>query len=244
VGFETPAPVYFLRAADATGETWPEEGELATVTPNINSWTSPLVVDGNPALATQGAGNGGGPVYVRGKDSEGTSWPSSPNEISTDAINTSCGGDLLLVNSVPALAWVHEVPFIPNTPPRNEIRYSYALNAQASAWETVTVGSHLAGSIELAVVNGKPAISYIRIEVREDPDEPDPYYSVSLGLYYVEALDTQGTSWGEPQVIIPHSLPYGTVMDMVEADGRPGIAIVIPDYWEPFADTLFYTLRD
>jgi len=98
----------------------------------------------------------------------------------------------------------------------NEIKYVRALDSQGHSWETPQTLS-LGGSIEqygdkleLIVVNGYPAIAFY------DYDGED--------LYFIRAIDAQGTNWGTPICVDCSSDDRGEELSMAIVNGNPAIA--------------------
>jgi hypothetical protein len=241
--FDNTVQIYYTRSNNMDGSFWPEKPVEVMETAYMNDWTSPLMVDGNPAFATQAAGDyyNSPPVFVRAGDPSGDSW-SAPVTIDTDRINTWVGGNLAIINGKPALVWVHTLHGAQGEDIGNEIRYSHALDAQGNNWETVTVGTDMAGSVALAEVDGKPAIGYIDIL----PPENDADSTHIQGLNYIEALDGNGSTWGSPEVVMPYlGLDYGSFgCRIVDAGGHPGIAFQAYELWEPSREIVFYAVKN
>lgn len=70
----------------------------------------------------------------------------------------------------------------------------------------------------LAVINGNPAIAY--------------GYLSNSNLYYMRALDAQGTNWGTAEQV-DNSVDVGYWVSMVELNSGPAIA-----YFDGFNNTL------
>lgn len=104
------------------------------------------------------------------------------------------------------------------------LKYVRALDAEGTAWGApVTVDAvagHLVGRFSsLAVVDGKPAISYLDIDSDDEAGS----------LRYVRANDPEGATWGPAQVV--DTGPYwdwqGAYTSLKVVNGKPAIAYEI-----------------
>ncbi|MFK7948743.1 MAG: T9SS type A sorting domain-containing protein [Saprospiraceae bacterium] len=144
--------------------------------------------------------------FQRGTDSKGTGWGSA---IIVD--NTDFSGlhkiDMEIINGNPAVANSAHGLY--------DIRYTRAANSTGDFWaSTVQVVTGISTSnhvnqIDLEEVNGKPAIAY--------------YHTDDKDLYYVQANDATGSTWGTP-VLVASTGDVGDFLSMSVIDGKPAIA--------------------
>ncbi len=144
--------------------------------------------------------------FQRGTDSKGTGWGSAVvvDNISFSGLHKI---DMEIINGNPAVANSAHNVF--------DIRYTRALNSTGDFWgSTVQVVTGISttnhvNQIDLEEVNGKPAIAY--------------YHTDDQDLYYVQATDATGSTWGTP-VLVASTGKVGNFLSMSVIDGRPAIA--------------------
>jgi formylglycine-generating enzyme required for sulfatase activity len=149
----TNGDLKYIRATDATGSNW---GPPLTVdtgdTANVGTFTSLIVVDGNPAISYYD-GTNGDLKFVRATDANGTAWGTPVTPDSTGSVGTYCS--LQVVYGRPAISYYDATI--------SALKYVQASDASGTAWgaplildNTGMTGFHTS----LAVVDGVPAVSY------------------------------------------------------------------------------------
>jgi len=140
--------------------------------------------------------------------------PLRAQTITTTTLDVGSGGlvglytSQALVNGNPAIAYYDNSV--------GDLIYVRALDATGTSWGTPVVvdtgGGALAGQyLSLAVVNGRPAISY--------------QYGGGNDLYYVRALDADGASWGTPVAVDTGGAnTVGQYTSLAVIGGNPAIA--------------------
>jgi hypothetical protein len=172
----TPACVQYLRAYDATGESWSYPIKLDLDSGGQN-YPRLAVVNGNPAIAYHSVT--GAVKFIRATDVAGTAWGAPTTVVASS--DTFAYLSIAVVNGNPAIAYCQF--------PGWDLKYVRATDANGSAWGAsvaVDTAGNVGRSCSLAVVNGNPAISY------EDLSNDD--------LRYVRAADANGSAWGAPVV--------------------------------------------
>lgn len=156
--------------------------------------------------------------FCRASDAGGSAW-NEPVELLPLSYNIG-HISLLVVNGRPALAW-QAYQYIGDMEQYGSLYFMRALDEDGTAWgESVLVdggmGDSHGTSPQLAIVNGRPAISYNNETVDLQ----------SKGLMYVRALDSDGAAWDTPvEVKGPVSGGYGRHdAPLAVIAGRPAIA--------------------
>ena len=140
----------------------------------VGEFTSLAQVNGNPAIAYHD--DAGNLNYVRANNARGTSW-GAPVPVALGGL-VGQHNSLVVVNGNPAISYYDAGNL--------DLKYVRANDANGTVWGSpVTVdgaASNVGQFTSLAVVGGRPAISY---------------FNQSLGqLRYVRANDATGASWG------------------------------------------------
>ncbi len=165
------------------------------------------VVNGKPAIAYSDTVSDG-LRYVQALDVNGSSW-------GTPVVLDSAGGgvfyagqrpSLTVVNSRPAVAYQH------SSGSGVLLRYVRASDADGGSWETpvVITGSVSVQDACLAVINGRPAVSF------KDTN--------SSHLFYVRAADADGDAWGSMLTADGSDTGVGSSSCLLEVNGRPAIS--------------------
>jgi len=197
----TNSDLKYVRAGDADGICWniPVFLDSAGI---VGQYTSLAVVNGNPAISYHDEASNYDLKYVRANDANGTSWgtPQIPDSVGSVGRYTN----LVVVNGNPAISYFGATT--------SALKYVRANNADGNNWGTpVTVDN--AGNVgwynSLAVVNGRPAISYYEMAPVGD-------------LWYVQATDANGTSWGTP-LLLDSDGDVGYSTSLVVVNERPAI---------------------
>ncbi len=196
----------YVRATDASGADWSspvtvDGGCQQCGAGSVRSYTSLLVVNGNPAISYfDGTYYNYDLKYVRASDASGSAWGTPVTVDRANALGSFAS--LVVVNGNPAISHVSCY----------DLKYVRAFNASGSAWgDPVTVDSdgHAGEYSSLAVVNGRPAISYF--------DE------ANRDLKYVRATDASGAAWSSP-VTIDSAGSVGFNSSLVVVNGNPAIS--------------------
>ena len=178
--------LYFIRASDADGTTWPtasllqgQFGGAPAGGPGAGYFPSATVIGGALCVSFYDA-DFGNLWFKRAANASGTGWSASVNIVATDDV----GGysSLADVNGRPAVAYYN---FTNKT-----LHFSRASDTTGSAWGTVVTVVGTAGNGEycqLTSLGGLPAILY--------------YDANGTQLVLVRAIDVNGAAWGTPQVV-------------------------------------------
>jgi hypothetical protein len=164
------------------------------------------VVNGNPAISVYGKIEGfpdTGFYYVRANDQLGGTWGSPVFVMEAYSLSAHLGdSSLAVVNGRPAIAGFNALG--------GRIFYALAEDADGGTWGTpleISVAGEAENNISMAVVDGKPAISYY-----------------GGRLYYIRALDADGTSWGTRVEVNSE----GNQPSLAVVNGAPAILFIIP----------------
>lgn len=172
----------YVRATSTDGSTWAGSITLDTASTGGNS--SLAVVNGNPAISYKDSTNTN-LKYVRANDANGATAAAWGPRITIDSDGS--------VGSVPSLVIAAGNPAVSYWDAGNgNLKYIRASGANGTSWNapfTIDVGSggNVGQWTSLAVVNGKPAVSY--------------YDVTEQNLRYVRALDASGTQWETPIIV-------------------------------------------
>jgi len=187
----------FARANDTSGSSW---GTPVYVDSNATIFASaPVsasVVSGNPAILYWNQNNST-LLYTRSTDSTGAVWATS------QIVATGTVASLSIVNGRPAFCYYNS----------GALYYQRANDTTGSAWnaaitlDNVTVFG--ARSLQLAVVGGKPAVSY--------------YDSTNGDLKYAFAQDADGTVWNAP-ITVDSGGTVGQYNSLAEVNSSPAIS--------------------
>ena len=208
--------IHYVRAADPFGIEWNNPMTVVSDADNLYSCLSMSVIGGRPAICYRDTND----VlrYLRALDVNGTNWGDSV------VVDSDSGGgqnsSLLEVDGHPAIAYQNGT--------FNELRYAYSdtvAGTNAIDWNVVTVDSNgdPGEYLSMAVIDENPAIAY--------------YEDVSNDLWYARALNTQGSVWDTPQLIVPDD-DSGVGVALAEIGGRP--AVVFRLYLSGATNVLFY----
>jgi hypothetical protein len=142
----------YVRAADATGSTWPTP---LTVDGAgwVGQYASLAVVDGRPAIAYYDADSNYDLKYVRASDTTGSSWGTPFTVDSTGWVGTHAS--LAVLNGRPAIAYYDNSD--------DDLKYVRASDSTGSSWGTpvaVDSAGNTGGYASLAAVGDRPAIAY------------------------------------------------------------------------------------
>lgn len=176
-----------------------------------NSWSVPVYVDSNatvnagvPSSAMVSGkpailylnGNNNDLLYTRANDSTGAVWAAS------QVVANGTAPSLAVVNGRPAFCHNNS----------GSLCYQRAADPTGSVWNAAIVLDTVAvapRSMQLAVVGGKPAVSY--------------YDSANGDLKYVFAQDADGTLWNAP-VTVDGGGTVGQYNSLAEVSGSPAIS--------------------
>lgn len=118
-------------------------------------------------------------------------------------------------------------------PDFNSLWFQIAADAKGETWNDLEQLLFQADEIvwaSLTVIAGHPAIAYFH--------EID---ALATGVYYMRALDAQGSSWGAPVQI---SSDVVTFVDMIEVNNRPAMAFETVNLVGPQSNTLWYAVAN
>jgi PKD repeat protein len=195
---QSGADLCYLRAADATGAAWGLPLSLDNAGPG-DARGALAVVDGNPAVSYFHYDDRQ-IRYIRATDAQGGVW-GAPLAVDPGREQRECTS-LEVVNGNPAIACV---TYVGTALQACFVRALDSTGAQWGAPQLVGVGR---GNIDLAVVNGAPALVY------------DSYYG---SIVYQRATDADGLGWVEP-VGIESTLVLCHGLSLLEYNGKPVIS--------------------
>lgn len=203
----------YVRANDEFGISWGEPITIDSVG-DAGQYTSLEVVNGCPAISyhyTRGPRLGTSLRYVRANDAfcNGASWGTARRVESSDSGPTY--NSLAVISGNPAISYYYA-----SSGGGGRLRYIRATDDIGTNWDPSVVvdSSSITGSYNsLAMVNGRPAISY--------------YRSSCACLRYVRALNDTGATradWGAPVTIDDTSANVGQYNSLAIVNGKPAIS--------------------
>ena len=195
----------YVQASDADGTSWPTAVTVDSGSVH-NTQTSLAVVNGKPAISYGVDGVPNDLKYVQANDADGNSWKTPVIADSTCCTSTGESSSLAVVNGMPAISYSDSFG-------TNNLKYVQANDADGTTWQTevtVDAGTSRPGDTSLAVVNGKPAISYYDVDN-------------SGNLLYVQANDADGTSW-PTAVTVDSGGDVGKFSSLAVVNGKPAIS--------------------
>jgi len=201
---DTTNRLKYIIADDSEASGWgmPEDVDPDT-SGGAGTRSSLAVIDGRPAISYRYGGNN--LRFAIADDASGEKWRIQRVASGKTVIRSS---SLALVNGAPAIAYIDVGE------PSPTLKYAFASYVDGLGnWTIVTVDNArpLGDRVSLAVVEGRPAISY---ELK------------SSGLLYVRSNDPSGETWGTP--VVP-SQP-GSNPSMKIVDGHPAIGFMRNNY--------------
>jgi len=197
--------VRFARALDPNGIAWAAPVELKPNEGLCGDNIRLTEVNGRPAVCCLVWSSG--LSYIQALDASGATWRQSVEVGGPDEYGWP--ESMAIVEGAPAIAYMSDLD--------GSLCYVRAVDEDGSAWGTpVTVdvsdvGYFRSGS-SLAVVDGRPAITYFR-------EGPGVYEAV----FYVRALDATGNKWGTPVVADPYVQCNDARTSLTVVNGNPAI---------------------
>jgi len=193
----------YVRATNAKGTSWGTPITIDSAAYLIGD-TSLQLVNGNPAVSYSSLGDHADLKYVRASNANGTSWDAP---VMVDSVASCSGGSLAVVNGRPAISYYDW---------DGHLKYVRANDASGTSWGSpVTVDvitgqpAHDPGPTCLAIVGGRPAISY---------------YDWGNGdLKYVRANDASGNSWGSA-ITLDSAGDVGRFTSLAIVNGSPAVS--------------------
>ena len=187
----------YVRATNAQGTAW-DTPMVVDDSVDTGYDCSIAIVNGNPAISYwEYIGKDADYVkFVRALDSEGATWGTP--DIIEDAGGMIYLSEMRVVNGNPAVAYHDSI--------NNRLLFTRATNNQGSAWGTPVKlddsGIDVGLFSSLAIIDGKPAISYV-VNNSGNPQ-----------LRYVTAVDASGSSWNEPTIVgVDHTGWWNSLAD-------------------------------
>ncbi|MEM7797947.1 MAG: hypothetical protein AAF633_02050 [Chloroflexota bacterium] len=192
----------FVQALEADGSTWAAPVDVYQT--NSSSGFGTLhEINGKPAVAFFDS-NTRQVNYIQANDAEGSSWQ-TPVIIDTFTGSVNLKVELSLVNGHPAVAYAHRGPS------SIALRYARAADSNGISWSspiTADNSSPFTGYYaDMQIVDGAPAVTYFNWSTKS--------------LMFVRAQDSNGTSWGTPQ-ILDTTINYPIAMEIV--NGQPAVS--------------------
>jgi hypothetical protein len=213
--YETPDFYYpVVRVTDAEGASdtaeatvfagqWRISTAVTDLMPNAGA-TSLEVVNGNPAICFYGmmivGVQGKGYWYVRANNPLGEAW-NSPILFYGGMVASveRCDDTLAVVNGFPAIMTYDADD--------SSLNYARAEDIDGVAWgtpqEILKTSPGERSAVSMAIVNGRPAVSYI--------------------FRYARSLDADGTAWGTPVNVTSE----GSQPSLAVVNGAPAIAFIV-----------------
>lgn len=187
----------FVRANDPGGNSWLSPVYVdATPTVFVSAPVSAAIVSGNPAILYRNQNNNN-LLYIRAGDAVGSTWGTAT------VVATGTFASLSIVNGRPAFCYNNG----------SALYYQRAADPTGATWNVAialdTVNVATSRSLQLAVVGGKPAVSY--------------YDNTNGDLKYVFAQDADGTAWNTP-VTVDSNGKVGQYNSLAEVNGSPAIS--------------------
>ena len=212
--------IKFVRSTNINGTSWAPPvvvADAGTGPSGDGDYASLAVIGGKPAIAffnrtTHDL------KYIRAEDPNGASWGPMVTAASGPDEGRYCA--LLEVHSAPGIAYLAS----------GGLAYVRGADSTGSAWGApvlVDSGGSLAADMggvatelyaSLAIINGKPAISYY-----SGPTDGD--------LMLVRALDADGTAWAAP-LTIDSTDNAGSFSNLVMIGAEPGISYLDETSWQ------------
>jgi len=194
----------FVRAADATGATWQAPVFVEDVAGSVETYTSLVVVNGNPAITWFDTLNLH-LRYIRATDPQGSAWGPRVDVDINPTVGMFCS--MAIVSGNPAIAYRD------GGNGNGDLKFARATTVDGSgSWTTMTVDADpiqdRGNGASLSIIEGKPAIAYLDV--------------TSNSLYYVRAANAVGTIWGTPDS--PSAFGAGGWASLLEVDGLPAVA--------------------
>jgi hypothetical protein len=213
---DTPAAgLKFVRASDSYGTSWGAVANIDNANAMTGYFSSLAVINGNPAVAYYSSGL----KYIRASDADGAAW--NAPVVVDDGSTKGNFASLKSVAGRPAIAYYEYLGLGAGA----RLMYVRALDANGDAWGTpqaldTQTGAGAGSWCSLAVIGGKPAVSYANDE--------------TFNLMYIRALDGGGVEWGAPE-IVDASGQVGGYTSLIELHGSPAIS-----YWNFYEDDLMF----
>ena len=203
----------YVRSIDQVGAEW---GMPVSVdnTDNTGQETFLTVVNGLPMISYRNGGAGELRV-IAAIDDIGSAWGAP--KILSDGNNTGFSSSMAITDGIPALAYYDGSD--------SSLLFQRASDVAGNVWGDPLTLDGLAddaGSYpSLFVINGLPGIAY--------------YKGIEGDLRYVQALDSAGSSWSEPQVLDDTSVNTGQYCSLFEIQGHGAVS-----YYDQTHDSLRY----
>lgn len=173
-------------------------------TDNVGYYSSVAQIGGYPAIVYYDLTNEE-LLYRRANDPQGTTW-SAPILIESVPNATNPSPSLAEIDGRPAISFGDRAT--PSDPV--ELKYIRALDSTGMTWPgtATTLDSSVGFGTQLLVVQGNPAIGYIKN---------------AAGIAFLRAADAQGGTWN-PSVPVTTLTTAGGDLSMAIVDGNPAVA--------------------
>lgn len=197
--------LWFIRALDADGASWP-----ATASYLFSSGTSPSLIDlaGVPAVAFTYV-----PAqdlyFVRGANVDGTAW--AVNSVVDDVGNLGYYPSMIDLAGHPAISYWDQT----NT----KFKYAYANNVLGLSWVKTTVDDDVSASASfssLTVIDGQPTCAYRGI--------------TTAFIRIKRAVNTTGTNWSAAPIDLTASSASISQITLASNGGDAGISYHDPTH--------------
>jgi PKD repeat protein len=200
----TGGSLFYNRAQEDTGNSWPTATKLIDVSTEVIGLSSLCEVYGRPAIAyTTATAFAGEIMFWRAADDYGDNWTAAPVEVLPEAYYALSDTSLRMVVNRPTLVYYNDWT--------DEVCYIRARDTYGVVWgDPMTIDSNTGAntSIDLLVVNGLPTIAYRK---------------AGVGLCCAVALDNRGESWNDP-VVVDAGAGVGVSVKLAEVDGHIAFA--------------------
>jgi hypothetical protein len=193
----------FVRANDVNGSSWSDPINVDS-SANVGAFSSLAVVNGYPAIAYHDVSNTD-LKFVRANDANGSTWGTPTAQGSAYSVGEYCS--LAVVNGNPAIAYYDAT--------NANLMFVRAANASGTGtWlvgvqYTIDSAGQVGQAVRLAVVNGRPAVSY--------------WYGTGDDLKYAIADNANGTTWST-RFTVDSIGSVGGESALAVVNGNPAIA--------------------
>jgi len=200
----TGGSLFYNRAQDVSGYSWPTATKLIDFSTDLISTSSLCEVYSRPAIAyVKSESFQGELMYWRAADNDGDDWSSAPVEVLPKAWYGLSNTSLRMILNRPALVYYDDWT--------KEVGYVRSRDSYGDVWGDPLVidsDTYANSSIDLLAVNGLPTIAYSK---------------EGVGLCCAVAKDNRGESWNVP-VVVDAGAGNGVSVKLADVDGHIAFA--------------------
>jgi hypothetical protein len=175
VVFDSEYPLYFVRANEATGDSWPTTSPISIID-WIFEFSAASTPSGLPAVVYTDSSNK--IKFKLASNADGSFWGA---ETPVDSNNFNHAVDLAFVNGNPAVAYVRS----------SNLYFIRASNSSGSSWgspQSLHTNVESTVPVSMAVIDGVPAIAFA-------------VSGANYHLWYKAAANPDGSSWGSSEEV-------------------------------------------